>query len=260
MTFPISTEDAKAQGLPGSDVYRRSAFLYLDDLHRHWGAVSLNTEAVRAFTDTIEISERQALAQHRAELRAWIANGALAAGLDMPWSRSDHDRMEYVNYEHLKLASGFELHLKARLLAAGYLVHCLDRNDSRYTQLSREQRERPVVHSEAKAVEGHQFDGKQNFLPGLTASSLKFSWITKKSAYRQVLGLSDETLNIIDDYRQLRNQIHLPGEFSDTPAIRAFGKPIIEFLLPFLNTEIVDWSNGVIEKYGLLFRKIPQFT
>lgn len=259
MAFPIPTGDAKAQKLPGSDVFRRSAILYLDDHHRHWGAVSLNMEAVRAFSDTIEISEREALAQHRAEVQEWIDKGALAAGLDMPWSPSAHDAMEYVNYEHLKLASGFELHLKARLLAAGYLIHCMDKNDSRYAQLARKQHNRPVTHSEAKAIQDYQFDGQQNFLPGLLASSLKFSWMTNKSAYRRAIGLTDATMNIIEDYRELRNQIHLPGEFTDTPAIRAFGKPMVEFLLPFLNTEIIDWSNGIIDGYGLRFRKIPHF-
>lgn len=259
MAFPIPTVDAKAQKLPGSDVYRFSAFICIDEHHRRWAAVRINSEAIRAFSDSIEISEREAIADHRAAIQEWIAKGALAAGLDMPWSASDHDLMEYVNYEHLKLACGFELHLKARLIAAGYLLHCVDAANPKYKALSREQQDRPIAISEIAAIQDFHFDGKRNFLPGLTTKSLKFSWLTDKPAYRKALGLSDQALDIIRDYRELRNQIHLPGEVPETPGMQTFGKPMIEFLLPFLNSEIIDWSNNTIQKYDLRFRSIPRF-
>lgn len=260
MNFPVPTADAKAQGLQGSDTYRRSAYLYLDDLHRNWGAVGLVSEAVRAFGDTIAITNREALAQHRDRIQEWIAKGALAAGLDMPWDEAWHDAMEYSHYEHLKLACGFELCLKARLLASGILVHVIDAVDTRYKSLAREQYSRPISVAEVLAIQPYQFDGTINFLPGITPRSLKFSWITDEKAYRAATGLSDQALDIIKDYRELRNVIHLPGESPDTPAIRAFGKPMIEFLLPFLNGDMIDWANTAIDSHGLNFRRIAHFS
>ena len=257
--FPISTADAKVQGLPGSDVYRPSHILYLDGHHRDWGAVRLNVEALKAFSDTIEISERVALAAHRTEIREWIAKGALAAGLPMPWSAPWHDTMEYVNYEHLKMASGFELHFKARLLARGFIVHCLDRKLPAYKSLAREQEKRPVTAEEVRAVQEFHFDGSANYLPGLTTSSLKFSWLTDKPRYRSALGLSDIDLDIVKDFRELRNQIHLPGDLPVTPALSSLKAPIVSFLLPFINTEIVAWSNQVISARGFTFRPLPEY-
>jgi hypothetical protein len=108
-TFPIPTTQARASALPGSDTFTCSAIIYLDDLHRHWGAVFLCQEAVRAFSDTIEISQRHALSEHQQRLKEWTDQGALAAGLGMPWDESWHDAAEYVNWENLKIASGLEL-------------------------------------------------------------------------------------------------------------------------------------------------------
>ena len=46
--------------------------------------------------------------------------------------------MEYVNYENLKIASGFELHLKARLLGGDYVLHEIDPKVDCYKALSAE--------------------------------------------------------------------------------------------------------------------------
>lgn len=259
MSVQISTAEARQQTLPGSNVFRPTSFMYIDEAHRDWSAVRLNIEAVKAFSDTVAISERDELAAHRVRVQDWIVKGALAAGLQYPWSAADHDTFEYMNYEYLKIACGFELHLKARLVSRGVVLHQLDRSDPKYRTLADEQRERPVSIAEMLAIQDFQFDGKQNFLPGLGSLSLKFSWLTDKPGYRNVLGLTQQQLDIVKDYRALRNLIHLPGDVVDTPGIRAFGRPIIEFLLPFINVEIVEWSNATISSRGFTFRPIPRF-
>lgn len=259
MTFPIPTAEAKKLGLPGSDVYRHSAFIYFDDHHRHWAAIRLNIEAVKAFSDTIVIAQRKTLAAHQVELASWMAKGALAAGLAPPWNEAWHDEMEYMNYEHLKLACGFELHLKARLISRGFVVHRIAQDESAFKALAKRQEKAPVLISDLLAVRGFEFDGKNNFLPGIEEVSLKFSWLTDRPGYRLASGLSDTELDVIRDYRTLRNQIHLPGDLPHTPALHALGQPRIEFLLPFINREIVEWSNKVSSDRGMRFRRLPAF-
>jgi hypothetical protein len=77
--------------------------------------------------------------------------------------------------------------------------------------------------------------------------------MTDKPAYRSALGLSDEALDIIGDYRALRNQVHFPGDILDTPHIRAYPRPIIDFLTNFINTEIVQFSTQLVAKYDMNF-------
>ncbi len=254
----IPTAEAQERGLSGSDTFRMSHVVYLNAQHRDWGAVRLNIEALKAFTDTIEVSERAALAAHRTEVRAFIEKGGLAAGLAYPWSTAALDALEYINYEHLKIASGFELHLKARLLARDVVLHVLDAGAGPYRALAEAQRDRPIRTAEVLAVAGFHFDGKVNYLPGLTPSSLKLSWLTGKPAYRAALDLDDTALDVIEDYRELRNQIHLPGEIVETPALQALGRPAVDYLVPFINKEIVAWSNQLIASRAFTFRRLPE--
>ncbi|MBK9411003.1 MAG: hypothetical protein IPN47_23785 [Gemmatimonadetes bacterium] len=111
---PLTTLEAKQQQLRHSDTYRRAHIIYLDDMHRDWAAVELNRVPLRACADTIVISERRALAAHRAAVAESLAGGGLSEGHEPPWSEMTGRHFEFHNYEHLKIATGFELHLKAR--------------------------------------------------------------------------------------------------------------------------------------------------
>ena len=102
----------------------------------------------------------------------------------------------------------------------------------------------------------YHFDGKQNYLPGLREASLKFSWLTDKPAYKATLGLNDQQLDIIRDYRLLRNQVHFPGDILQAPSIQEFPRPIIEFLTEFINSEIVAWSNSLITQYDMNYKPL----
>jgi hypothetical protein len=75
--------------------------------------------------------------------------------------------------------------------------------------------------------------------------------LTEAPEYRRALELPDEVLNVIDDYRALRNQIHLPGDIVEAPHIQALEVPIAEFLVGFVNVELVAWSNQLVERHGL---------
>lgn len=135
----ITTEEAKRQGLPGFDVYRYTHLLYHDDLNRDFGVVRLDIEAVKAFSDTVTLARRHALAAEQAAVKQWLNQGGFDANLTYPWGEASLASMEHVNYENLKIASGFELHLKARLLAGDYVLHELDPKVDGYKALAAEQ-------------------------------------------------------------------------------------------------------------------------
>lgn len=243
----MTTQEAQRRFLPGFDVYRNSHLLYHDDLNRDFGVVHLNLEAFKAFSDTVTITQRHTLASDQKAIDIWVAQGGFEAKLPFPWwGDSTRARMEYRNYEHLKIASGFELHLKARLLARDYLLHEIDPKTHGYKALAKEQKRRPINKRELLAVQSYHFNGQQNYLPGLKDTSLKFSLLTDELAYRSALGLSNTQLEVINDYRVLRNSIHLPGDPVSSPNIQSLGSGVLSFLTTFINDEIIEWSNMLI--------------
>lgn len=261
MAAHITTAEAKKQALPGFDVYRYSHLLYHDDLNRDFGVVRLNVEAMKAFSDTVTITQRKSIAEDQAAIDRWHAQGGFQANLPFPWwGDATRAKMEYVNYEHFKIASAFELHLKARLLARDFVLHEIDARISGYKSLATEQASRPIGKFEVMAIQPYYFDGKQNYLPGLKDTSLKFSLLTDKPSYRSALGLTDVELDIIRDYRVLRNQIHFPGDPVEMPNLQAFPKPIVEFLIDFINREIVAWSNTLITQYKMNYLPLVHFN
>lgn len=241
--------------LPGHDAYKLSHILYLDDLHRDFGAVRLNIEALKAFHDTVIVRERKALAVERRTIAEWQAGGAPFDEFPSPSAESSRF-LEYRNYENLKIAAGFELHAKARLLAKNFVIHDVDKRSPGCATLAADQRKRPIAKHELFAVTGYHFNGTHNYLPALKQSSLLFSLITDKAAYRAALDLTARQVEIIKDFRLLRNEIHLPGEGVETPTLSSLGMPVIDVLLPFINTEIVEWSNRLIELHGFRFRPL----
>jgi hypothetical protein len=251
MTNHISTAQAKLQGLPGSDVFRFSHVLYHDPLNRDAGVVHLNVEALKSFLDTVVVDQRRALAVEQMAVQYWLAQGGFASEAPFPCGVAIHAYMEYVNYENLKIASGFELHLKARLLANDFVVHEIDGRNPDYKKLAKEQETRPISKTELFAIRSYHFDGKKNYLPGLKEASLKFSKLTDEPDYRKSLSLPDDQLDIIRDYRLLRNQIHLPGDIIESPSIQAYPGPIIDFIVNFINAEIVAFSNTLIARHKL---------
>jgi hypothetical protein len=252
----MRTEEAQARQLPGSDVFRATHLLYHDALNRDAGVVRLNVEALKAFSDTLTLSRRQELTEERKATKNWLNAGGLASGVSFPWGQITPRWMEYLNYEHLKIASGFELHFKARLLGMDFVVYEVDRDDPLYRGLAAEQKRRPVQKGEVFAVSGYFFDGNWNYLPGLKDGSIKFSLITRNPNYRAVLGLPDATIDAIDDFRVLRNQIHFPGDIADAPHLAALSQPADAFITGFINSEIVPWSNALIARHGLNFQTL----
>lgn len=259
VTHHIPTEEAKKQGLPGSDVFCFSHLLYHDQLHRDAGVAHLNIEAYKAFSDTIILSQRKTLAAEEKAVEEWVKAGGIEAGMPYPWGAMTFAYIDYVNYENFKIACGFELHLKARLLARDFIVHEVDGRQPDYKSLAKEQETRPISKGELFAVRSYCFNGQQNYLPGLKDASLQYSKLTDKPEYRKVLNLPDNHLDIIKDYRNLRNQIHFPGDVIETPNLKRYPGSIVEFINSFINVEIVAYTNELIGKYKLNNSLLQEF-
>ena len=239
----LTEEEARQQNLPGSDVFLRTQLAYKTELNRDALIVHLNREAYKAFIDTIAIGQYPQLRQEAEMLIKDVRFLARA--------QATVRRGEYLDLDNFKIAAGFELHLKACLLANGIIIHVIA-NTPAFANLRRKQRGEPVYKDELLAVEGFFFTGQLNILRGLTAQSLTFDTILNTPAYRQQLGKSQEFLDVVEDYRNLRNQIHLPGDFVEAPHINTYqGDSLMRLLIQFINEEIVANNNKLIDRWKL---------
>ena len=78
MAGHISQADAESQRLPGYDVFRASHLIYHDEVNRDGGIYQLCLEAFYAFSDSIMISERYALALNNARTKFTFLEAILA--------------------------------------------------------------------------------------------------------------------------------------------------------------------------------------
>ena len=233
--------------------------LYFDGLHRDHGAIALSRQALLVFCDTIIFGNRNEVRAENEAVRGWQSAGNTLATSPLPPTPWAFARLERYVYENMKIASGFELHLKARLIEAGFVVHVILNSDA-WKSLHKEQRLRPILVNEMTSLCPYISNQTERHLPGITKQSLNFSWIVTKPAYISALGLPAQTVEIIDEYRQLRNQIHLPGDGQESPKIQAHGRPL-DFLLEFANTHIVDWANSLLGRHpGMAWQPLQQFS
>lgn len=237
----LAEEEARRQNLPGSDVYIRTQTAYKSELNRDALIVHLNREAYKTFRDTITIRNYRRL---KKETERAIRNLRL-------YPVTFFRRIQYMDLENFKIAAGFELHLKACLLANNVVIHVIS-NEPQFRHLRRKQRNEPVYNHELLAIEGFYYNGKLNILRGLTASSLDFNLILNTPSYRLQLGKSQDFLDIVEDYRNLRNQIHMPGDIVEAPHINRYdGDSLRRLLVQFINEEIVEYNNKLIDKWKL---------
>lgn len=244
----LTEEEARKQNLPGSDVFLRTQLAYKTELNRDALIVYLNREAYKAFIDTITIGQYPQLKE---ETERTIRNMRL-------YPPTVFRRIEYIDLENLKIAAGFELHLKAGLLANDIVIHVIA-NTPPFADLRRKQKKEPVYKDELLAIESFYYNGQLNILRGLTSQSLKFDTILNTLAYRQKLAKPQDFLDIVEDYRNLRNQIHLPGDLIDAPHINQYtGDSLMRILVKFINEDIVEYNNKLIDKWELnISQKVP---
>src|SRR5438552_3513988 len=131
----ITEEEARKQNLPGSDVFIRTQVAYKTELNRDALIVHLNREAYKAFIDTITIGQYPLLQQEAEMVKRDVKLIANAPTIVR--------RGEYMDLDNFKIAAGFELHLKACLVANCIVIHIIA-NTPAFVDLRRKQRKEPV--------------------------------------------------------------------------------------------------------------------
>ncbi|SRR5258708_39638309 len=244
----LTEAEAKKQNLPGSHVFIRTQLAYKNEIDRDALIVHLNGEAYKAFIDTISIGQFPLLKKEN-DIVLKTGHFGTSASTIMR-------KVECFYLDNLKIAAAFELHLKACLLAHDIVIHLINNkvssfNAAPFKALRKKQDQEPVMKHELLAIEGFYYNGEHNILRGLTSQSLSFEKILNEP-YRSMLGKSEDFLNIVEDYRNLRNQIHLPGDIVEAPHLAKYtGYSLIEVLERFINEEIVVYNNHLIAKWNL---------
>lgn len=241
----ITYEEAYSSGLPGSDVFIYTHLLYKDDVNRDYGVARLNKEAYIAFKDTVLFSEYAQLAAER----RLLLNGYTI------FTPTSFKRLEYINFENFKISTGFELSFKARLLSNNCIINLLNAELPEFNELSKQQKKRPILREEYFLIDGYRYDAQRqiNRLIGLKDESLKFGTILNKPKYKELLNLPDEIIGIADDYRNLRNQIHFPGDIVEAPNLSQYdGDSLIRKIQEFINQYIVKENAMIASRHGAI--------
>jgi hypothetical protein len=96
------------------------------------------------------------------------------------------------------------------------------------------------------------YNGTHNILPGITGNSMQFSTMIDKVNYRNAYSLDSKTLDIISEYKDLRNAIHLPGDPVETKELKEISwSKRIEFLRWYIYDQLVLVNRSIVEKHGL---------
>ena len=256
----ISEAEARQKNLPGCDVFKLTHLAYKDNLNRDAFVVSLYHEAYKIFLASVLIGQFQTLKEESRKVKEALENGTFDIRT-YQISQTQWQRREYINLENFYIATGFELFCKSKLLEKDFLVNVLeDKNE--FKELRKEQKKRPIHKSELFNISGYFYDAilQKNILKGITEKSLDFGVISTEVKYYETFSLSSEMLGIIKDYRSLRNQIHLPGEFGETPNLTRLGDNAVTFIIDFINSEIVDKANALTDKWELNYLKLAKIS
>lgn len=247
----ISTEEARRLGLSGHDVFLLTHLMYRDQLHRDFCIVTFAREAMLALHDSILISSRHELRAYSKLMQEFLESGGLMSPQPMPRSIAFERRMEYQHFEMLKIGCGLELWMRAKLVENGVVVHQLSRNEPTVLDLAKLQYRQPVLCTEMLERVGFVFNGQRNVIPCLTDRTVQFSTLTRQAKYRTASMLPERLLDVVDGIRQLRNQIHLPGDPIDVPALHNLD--LLGLLTDIINSQIVPMANAAIERSELRF-------
>ena len=248
----ITREEAAKSKVSGWDVFKKSHLMYMDGVNRHAGVAELNYEAFKAFSDTILIAKSDQIIRESQQQQDFIASGKSLGVDDYPWPNTQIEFGRFQNYEYLKIGCGFELSLKAILLKLGVVIHEIDRNEPRYSRLAKVQKDRPVMIDELFRVSGYMHNGSINILPGITRKSLQFSTMLDINNYKQSIGLDIVTLEVISEYRDLRNMIHLPGDLIESVRLRHMSwLEKIKFIRKYIDEYIVANNRKIVADWGL---------
>lgn len=253
----MNDTEARQLNLPGSDTYRRIQLAYKNERDRDHLAISLNIEALKIFNLSIKISQHQSLIRESERVQTLLESGTFFEEYQRP-SLVSH-LMEFMNLEYFYIATGFELHFKSWLLQNNFIINIIADNEL-FKGMKNKQKRQPITKNEFFEVGNFQYDPQRgiNILQGITDQSLSFNTISKKPDYINALNISTDLLGIVEDYRNLRNQIHLPGELAETPTLRRLGQQSTEIIIDFIKERIVNNSNEMIQMNSFRFQALQK--
>ncbi|NOT36588.1 MAG: hypothetical protein HOP11_04365 [Saprospiraceae bacterium] len=169
-----------------------------------------------------------------------------------------------MNLENFYLSTGFELHFLACLVEFGFIIHEIDSKFSKTKSLAKEQQKRPIHKSELFNVTDFHYDDIQkiNVLIGIKEKSLSFYRLCKSPAYQTAINKSDEIFMIANEYRKLRNQIHMPGDFLQTKLSSHIDDegPLLRTIVDFVNIDIIEKSNYLRIKNDLKYNALNKIV
>jgi hypothetical protein len=239
----ITQKEAVFRGLPGSDTYIYRHLIYKDDLNRDFGSAYLNVEAYRIFLDAIWISKYPQIAE---EINTVIKNKFLTF-TPLLWKT-----IEYQNLENFKIAAGFELAFKAILLRKNCIINLIKKIQN-FEDLSKQQWKRPILREEYFTIDDYRYDAQKchNKLIGIQEGSIKFSTILDEKDYINLLDMPEEIINIANNYRNLRNEIHFPG-ISGVFELNSNAHDIlINKIINFINENLVEVNETIVAQHDL---------
>lgn len=248
----IPTQEAKERQLSGWDSYKPIHFAYLNDVNRDHFAVTLNLEAYKVFNLSVTLRHFRELKAEADQVKQQIGNGTFNFFTDQI-SALRARQHEFMNLEFFYIAAGFEMAFKSLLMQSNFIVNEID--NGQFRDLQARQKARPIHKDEFFELSKSHYDleKQQNFFPGLTTKSLSFRTICTKPAYIQVLHISNDLAGVVDDYRNLRNEIHLPGGTVTAPNLDRLGDRAIELLIEFINQRIVLNTNQLIQRHDFRY-------
>ncbi len=238
----ISTEEAKRLNVSGWDVYLSDHIAYVSPVNQDWVASQICSQGLLLARDTAILTMRHPRESEARQWREYLDNGSMLGRDPHPTSTAGLFQLRHWRLDCFKLASAFELALKARLLRAGYVLHLIAPSQQ---ALATKQKREPILISEFRSLSLPQHDGSRNFFPHLTDRTLSFETMLKKDPYIRALSMLKDDKTFFDELRRLRNLIHLPlaGEHVVTPFLSSLGESFLPFLLRCLDVYLITPHN-----------------
>jgi hypothetical protein len=261
----ITEIEARRRNLPGCDTFKRTELTYKDDINRDSFVIKLNIESYKVFCSSFLIGDYPKIIKEREHQEIYYRklneNIPETNNLTIIHPPIIQERFEFINLENFYLATGFELSFKSKLLHRNFIVNIFE-DSEQFANLRKEQKKRPVNKTELFSISGYFYDEVNmiNSLKGITGKSLDFSIILNKPKYQKELLVDKETIQIAEEFRNLRNQIHLPGDWKSSALINKLGDSLVSKLVDYINHHIVDMTNQLIDMYDFNSPKLQRLN
>jgi hypothetical protein len=261
----ITEIEARQRNLPGCDTFKKTELVYKDNINRDAFVIKLNIESYKIFCSSFLIGDYPNIIKEREQqkehYRKLNENNPETNNLSIFLPPIIQQRFEYINLEHFYLATGFELSFKSKLLYRNFIVNIFE-DSPQFANLRKEQKKRPITKTELFSISDYFYDEDNmiNRLKGITQKSLGFEIMLNKSSYKKELNVDEEIILIAEEFRNLRNQIHLPGDWQSSVLINNLGDSLVNKLVEYINNHIVDMTNQLIDMNNFNFPKLQKLN